>query len=107
MLQSQELVELVFNLQYIPGTPRFQLINKDGFLSIEDFIQNIQDELDFESTLTDTIYWIKFENEISILFALIDQEDFIYDLEVWFDNGGNAKRAMVSNVDWGDKEFTF
>lgn len=107
MLQSQELIELVFNLKHIPNTPRFEIINKDGFVSIEDFISDIQDDLDFESTLANTIYWIKFEDEISILFALIDQEDFIYDLEIWFDNSGSAKRAMVSNVDWGDKEFTF
>ncbi len=107
MSQSQELIELVFNLKHIPNTPRFEIINKDGFISIEDFIQDIQDDLDFESTLANTIYWIKIENEISILFALIDQEDFIYELEIWFDNNGKATRAMVSNVDWGDKEFTF
>jgi len=112
MIQSQELIELVFNLKHIPNTPRFEIINKDGFISdgfisIEDFIQDIQNDLDFESTLSNTIFWIKFDEEISILFALIDQEDFIYDLEIWFDNDGNAKRAMVSNVDWGDKEFNF
>jgi len=107
MPQSQELIELIFSLKHIVNTPRFEIINENGFLYIEDFIKDIKDELNFENTLANTIYWIKFDKEISILFALIDQEDFIYDLEIWFDNDGKAKRAMVSNAAWGDKEFNF
>ncbi len=101
--QSQELIELIFNLKHISGSPRFALIEDHGFLSIEDCISDVQNELGFETSLADAIYWIKFENEISIMFALIDNDDIIYDLEIWFDLQGNPITAQVSQVDWGDK----
>ena len=69
--QSQELIELIFNLKHIPGSSRFTLVEDHGFLSIEDCISDIQNELEFETSLANIIYWIKFGNEISMMFALI------------------------------------
>jgi len=102
---AQELIEFAFSLKPI-GDRRWEL---RAYFSLEDFIiDSIQNELGYETSLSNTVEYFIIDRQIKILFKLINiKDDDIEDLEIMCDSTGKVWFAEVSKEGESIKEFKF